>query len=149
MGKEVHFGWFQKRSSAQTGTWYVHLVRFESFLNDRLRDANFGQSVKTFVFGFEMAELAEWGKFFTATANYVSYRPSTKALIAVGQLNWLDVKDLPPPEQLANLCNALQTAIARIPNMRRKPRDFDYDAFKSKVASVLADDEIRQTLLLQ
>jgi hypothetical protein len=145
----VHFGWHQRRDGAQTGTWWVHLVRFESFLNDRLRDFHFGESVKTFVFGFEMAELAEWGKFFTATANYTSYRPSTKTLISVGQVNWSEVKNISPPDQLASLCDALQRAIARISGMKRKPRDFDYDGFRTKIAIVLSDDEIRRTLLLQ
>ena len=127
----------------------MHLVRFEAFMNDRLRDFNFGESVQTFVFGLEMAELAAWGKFFAASANYISYRPSTKTLISVGQINWPEVKDAAPPEQLASLCGTLRTAIARIPRMRRKPRAFDYDGFGARVGSILTDDEIRHTLLLQ
>ena len=145
----MHFGWHQRRDSAQTGTWWVHLVRFESFLNDRLQDFNFGKSVKAFVFGFEMAELAAWSKFFTATTNYISYRPSTKTLISVGQVDWSKVKDISPSDQLASLCEALQKAIGRISSMKRKPRDFDYEGFRMKIAAVLSDDELRQTLLLQ
>lgn len=112
VGREVRFAWHQKRDSSQTGAWYVRLQRFENFLKDGLRDCNFGESVKTFVFGFEMAELKNWGKFFGATAHYVSYRPKTKTLISVGQLNWPDVKDLSPVQQLSRLSTALESATA-------------------------------------
>lgn len=78
----------------ESGSWKLDMTRLEEYIDNEIADASFGESIKTFVFGFELAELKEWGDFFTSTSNYTSYRPKMKALISVGQLSWPDVKDL-------------------------------------------------------
>ena len=132
----------------ESGLWRISMPRFESYIAAELEPFAFGDSVEEFAFGFEIGELDEWGKWFKVTSNYVSYRPKSKLLIAVGQLEWKVVKDIPASEQLTHLSSAVMTAIERIGNLKRKPKHFDCFAFaetmrevlrKCKTAMVVAD----------
>jgi len=109
------------------------------YLTDRLGDKSFGGSIDRFVFCFEIADFEKWGEFFTCSANYTSYRPKSKEMWSVGQLHWAEVKDLSASDQLVALRRALQTAIYRIGQKARKPKDFVYVAFASTVEALLQD----------
>jgi hypothetical protein len=52
-----------------------------------------------------------------------------KLVISVGQVDWLDVKDLTAREQFQHFADALLSAISRVGEMKRKPRDFDFVKF--------------------
>ena len=58
LGSEVRFAG-QRPSTTyygappETGVWKIDLPRLEDYLNDRLQDQGFGESVETFFFGFE------------------------------------------------------------------------------------------------
>jgi hypothetical protein len=132
----------------ESGLWHISMPKFEDYVAAELEPFAFGESIEAFDFGFEIGELNEWGEWFKATRNYVSYRPKSKLLIAVGQLEWRVVKDLPATEQLAHLSSALMTAIEHIGDLKRKPKHFDRLAFaeitrevlsKCKTAMVVAD----------
>ncbi|MYM23928.1 hypothetical protein GTP46_14845 [Duganella sp. FT135W] len=77
-------------------------------------------------------------------SSYTSYRPKTKSLISVGQLNWPDVKDLSAGEQFEQFSKILLGAIARIGEMKRKPKNFDYAAFHATVERMLARCSVDQ-----
>ncbi|HEY6095166.1 MAG TPA: hypothetical protein VIU93_09480 [Gallionellaceae bacterium] len=102
---------------------------------------SFGTSIEEFVFGFEIAELKEWGRRFTDTRDYISYRPKSKTLISVGQLEWKEVKDLSAAEQLSRLGAALLSSIERIATAKRKPKDFDHAAFARAIRNFLPSCE--------
>jgi hypothetical protein len=122
----------------ESGCWKLDVVRLEDYIDNEIADASFGESVETFVLGFEIAELEGWSNFFTSMSNYTSYRPKEKALISVGQLNWPDVKDLDEQAQLTCFTDALLAAVSRIRQMKRKPRSFDVDRFLTRLRSILA-----------
>ena len=117
----------------ETGRWHVDLNEFEDFCAKHLAEVNFGESVDTFFFGLEIAELQGWGDTFTKTSNYVSYRPKMKALVSVGQIEWSEVKHFALNEQLDALWEALLSAIDRIGTMKRRPSKFDSNALSTAV----------------
>lgn len=132
-----HFGPTYYGAPTETGLWRISMPSFEGYMAAEFEPLFFGRSIEEFDFGFEIAELNEWGRWFKATSDYVSYRPKSKLLISVGQLEWKVVKDLPANEQLERLCGALMTAIERIDQMKPKPKDFDRLAFAQTMREVL------------
>jgi len=110
----------------------------DACLTEHLKEASFGGSIERFVFCFEIADFEIWGDIFKAAADYTSYRPKKKEIWSVGQLRWSDVKDLEADNQLQVLRGAILTAIRRIGQKPRKPRDFAHDAFASAVEVHLA-----------
>jgi hypothetical protein len=144
-GKEVLFAGSEDGNSKPTsawlapGRWKVSLLAVETYLSEKLRDRSFGDSVNCFVFCFEIADFELWGPFFSASADYVSYRPKRNEIWSVGQNRWSDVKDLPTKDQLQILRSSILTAIGRIGTKKRKPRSFDYMAFATTVRELLED----------
>lgn len=121
----------------ETGIWRVSIPRFEDFVATELASQTFGSSVDEFRFGFEIAELDEWGNYFTSMGDYMSYRPKSRTFISVGQLDWQKVKDLAMPEQLSKLGEALVSSVERIATAKRKPKDFDHAAFAQALRGIL------------
>jgi hypothetical protein len=128
----------------ETGLWKLSIPKIEDYFGAALRDLSYGDSVETFILGFEIAELEGWGDYFTSMSSYMSYRPKVKALISVGQLNWPDVKDLPPTAQFQRFGEVLLTAIERIPEMKRKPKSFDSAALLGDVARLLSQCPVHE-----
>ena len=124
-------------ASSDTGLWRVDIRKFEAFVAAKLDPLTFGSSIDEFRFGFEIAELEAWGAVFTTMANYMSYRPKSRSFISVGQLEWLQVKDLSAQEQLSRLSDALIAAVERIGTAKRKPKDFDHAALAQALRDIL------------
>jgi len=127
-----------------SGLWKLSTQKLEDYFDSVLKFLSFGDSIDIFVLGFEIAELEGWGDYFTSMSSYISYRPKSRSLISVGQLNWLDVKDLPANEQFKCFSGILLGAIGRIADMKRKPRDFDHVAFQATVQRMLARCPVEQ-----
>lgn len=121
----------------ESGCWKLDMVRLEDYFDNEIADASFGDSIETFVLGFEIGELEGWGNFFTSMSDYTSYRPKRKLLISVGQLNWPDVKDLDEQAQFNCFAGALMGAVSRVSQMKRKPKSFDVDSLVTKLRSIL------------
>lgn len=132
-GRPVYYG-----AAPETGLWRVDIPKFEHFLSGELEQRCFGESIEEFVFGLEIAELKEWGRWFKETSDYLSYRPKSKEFISVGQIEWKEAKDLSIEEQLHLLGSALVTSIERIGMLKRKPKDFDYVGFGDVVRDALS-----------
>jgi hypothetical protein len=122
----------------ETGLWRISIPKFQELLSAELSECSFGSSIEEFVFGFEIAELGEWGTWFKKTQDYTSYRPRTKQFVSVGQVEWKDVKDLSAAEQLSHFGAALVTSIECIGTLKRKPKDFDYTALAASVREFLS-----------
>jgi hypothetical protein len=58
-------------------------------------------------------------------------------VISVGQLNWHEVKDLSAKEQFQRFSEILLEAIARVGEMKRKPKNFDSVTFAAEVERLL------------
>ena len=147
-GSEVIFAWHSQKdrpvyygAPPETGLWRVSIPKFEDFVAGELLSQSFGDSIDEFRFGFEIAELKEWGAWFTSMTDYMSYRPKYKTFISVGQLEWKEVKNLSTSEQLAMLGDALVSSIERIATAKRKPKDFDYTALAQAVRDILSSCE--------
>ncbi len=110
--------------------------RLQAYFEKELRESSFGESVETFVLGFEIADLEGWGEVFTSMKEYASYRPKMKLVISVGQINWPDVKDLDGMEQFRRLAGVLIQAISRVGEMKRKPKYFDVAAFLTEMRRI-------------
>jgi hypothetical protein len=123
----------------ETGLWRISIPRFEDHLTSALAQHAFGDSIEEFIFGLEIGELDEWGQWFKATHDYVSYRPKSKTLVSVGQIEWKQVKDLPPHAQLVHLSDTLISSIERLALLKRKPKDFDQSAFAASVRQSLGN----------
>lgn len=129
----------------ESGIWKLSTAKIEDYFEVPLRDFSYGDSIETFVLGFEIGDLEGWGDFFTSMSRYTSYRPKRKLVVSVGQLNWPDVKDLSAEEQFQKFSEVLLRAISRVGDMKRKPKNFDSVAFSGEVARLLAQcsvDEI-------
>ncbi len=122
----------------ETGIWRISVPMFEALVAAELDGRSFGTSVTEFVFGLEIANLEEWGRWFKETHEYMSYRPKTKQFVSVAQIEWNEVKDLAVAEQLTVLGVALISSIERIGSLRRKPKDFDFTALAASVRDVLS-----------
>jgi hypothetical protein len=122
----------------ESGVWKLSTAKIEDYFDVALKDESYGDSIETFVLGFEIGALEGWGNFFTSMSHYASYRPKMKLLISVGQLNWPDVKDLSAQEQFQRFSEILLEAIARVAEMKRKPKNFDSAAFSARVGGLLA-----------
>lgn len=134
--RPVYYG-----AQPETGLWRVSIPKFEDLLALELSPMSFGSSIDEFAFGFEIAELEEWGWYFKETRDYISYRPRSKTLISVGQLEWKEVKNLSASEQLSRLGAALLSAVERVATAKRKPKDFDHAAFAQAIRDFLSSCE--------
>ena len=121
----------------ETGEWKLDINQLEAYLCKALQDRSYGESIDTFLLGFEIAELDGWGPIFTKQRDRVSHLPKIRTLLSVGQLNWPDVKDLSEAEQFERFSAMLLQAIARAGAMKRKPRHFDAAAFVADVTLLL------------
>jgi hypothetical protein len=122
-----------------TGRWKISMTAMDRYLSQRLKDRSFGDSIDGFVLCFEIADFELWESFFTASADYVSYRPKRKEIWSVGQIRWSDVKDLAVTEQLRALRRAIQGSIKRIGAKKRRPKNFNYLAFSLEVETLLKE----------
>ncbi|MDT9000630.1 hypothetical protein RQP53_15250 [Paucibacter sp. APW11] len=117
----------------ETGRWHVDVPAFEAFCATHLANVGFGTSIEAYHFGLEIADIEGWGESLKARSDYCSYRPKMKALVSVGQIDWLAIKDQSLRDQMAALWTALLSSIHRVERMKRKPRDFDAAAFGDAV----------------
>jgi len=127
-----------------TGVWRLSHTKLEDFIAPAIAPFSFGSSVQSFVFGFELGDLAGWGDFFSKTENYISHRRTQNLLISVGQVDWLRVKDLPAEQQYEHMMNALGAALARVLHMKRKPKDFDSQGFVGAVQERMLECSVHE-----
>lgn len=126
-------GW---RFDPRKGVWWLKLVRIEQLFDEAISTLSFGESIDTYVFGFEILDTSE-GFGFENTRDYVSYRPKMRLLLSVGQVDWPDVRFLTPAAQWDVFKQSLLGSIHRAAAAKRKPQDFDLQAFHSTVTRVL------------
>jgi hypothetical protein len=129
---------------ANSGRWRLFTPAIDDFLNESLAGESFGASIKAFVLLLEVADFESWGigVAFTGPEGYTRYKPKTKELWSVGRIDWLKVEKLPARQQLNAYGNALQFAIAKVTTAKRRPREFDANAFAAFVANRLRSAKV-------
>jgi len=130
---DAEAGW---RFDPGKGVWWLKLVRIEQLINEATSTLSFGESIDTYAFGFEILDTSE-GFGFEDTRDYVSYRPKMKLLLSVGQVDWPDVRFLGPAAQWDVFKQSLPNSIHRAAAAKRRPRDFNLEAFHSTMTRVL------------
>ncbi|HTO61000.1 MAG TPA: hypothetical protein VMM15_07070 [Bradyrhizobium sp.] len=122
----------------ETGRWRIDIAAFDHIVDASLDGHSFGKSIECFIFGFDIGELDAYGDWFRATASYTSYRPKKKELLSVGQIHWSNIKHRSAEEQLEALRSTVNSAILRIGEKHRKPKDFDFAGFAGAVDAAVA-----------
>lgn len=130
---DAEAGW---RFDPGKGVWWLKLVRVEQLINEATSTLSFGEFIDTYAFGFEILDTSE-GFGFEDTRDYVSYRPKMKLLLSVGQVDWPDVRFLGPAAQWDVFKQSLLNSIHRAAAAKRRPRDFNLEAFHSTMTRVL------------
>jgi hypothetical protein len=138
--------WPMEHWKASTGRWRLFTPEIDHFLNRELTDKSFGASIDRFVFLLEVADFDAWGTgaAFTGPEGFTRYKPKTKEIWSVGRLDWLEIQELPASVQLKAFGEALQFAIAKVSTAKRKPREFDTDAFAEFVRRNLKSAKVSQ-----
>jgi len=118
----------------------IDLNALEDYLNSRLREAEFGTSVHTFHYGFELfgsaSQVAGW---FVQTKDYRSYRPKHKAFVSVGQVDAEELAKLDVAGQFRCVAKSILSSIENIGGMKRKPKDFRFMEFRDAVERLLQE----------
>jgi hypothetical protein len=126
-------GW---RLDPGKGVWWLKLGRIEQLVSEAISTLSFGESIDTYAFGLEILDTSE-GFGFEDTRDYVSYRPKMRLLLSVGQVDWPDVRFLSPAAQWDVFKQSLLDSIHRAATTKRKPRDFNLEAFHTTLTRVL------------
>jgi len=131
-------GW---RFDLSQGVWCLDLCQMEEFLKQRLLGQSFGAAVDVFIFGFEMYDAVDGtaiGSSGAMPADFSRYTPKLRQLLSVGQLDWHDVRFLDASAQLVAYKAALLRAVDNWYARKRRPRDFDVEAFRAYLLDSLA-----------
>lgn len=131
--------WPSEHWKSNPGRWRLYTPGIDAFLNNELSARTFGSSVDSFLLILEIADFESWGigVAFAGPEGYVSYKPKTRQLWSVGQLNWLEIQHLTAKQQLTAFRNAAAAAIERTSKAARKPKDFNAHAFSEAVSTAL------------
>lgn len=132
--------WPDEHWKEHKGRWRLHTPAIDDFLNEALTDRSFGESIEQFVLLLEVADFQAWGigVAFTGPEGFARYKPKTKEVWSVGRIDWTEAKDQPAAKQLEAYEQALQFAIAKVAHAKRKPRDFNTEAFAKVVHNRLS-----------
>ena len=131
--------WPLEHWKANPGRWRLFTPGIDAYLNHELAGRSFGASIEKFVLLLEVADFAAWGigVAFTGPNGYSTYKPKTREIWSVGQLDWLDVQMLTPSQQLQGYRTATLSAIHRASLAQRKPKDFAFAEFSQAVDDAL------------
>jgi hypothetical protein len=116
----------------------IDLNDLEQFISDGLINSDFGDAVIKYFWGFELFKFdGNFAEFFKNDVE--SWKHSTKWLVTNSHFDWNVVKSLDNESCLALIKIEIIKSIDRIKEMKRKPKNFDYSAFKDKVENILQD----------
>lgn len=124
---------------ANKGRWRLYTPAIDGHLNNELASSTFGEGVEDFVLVLEVADLANWGgpPAFHPLGGHVSYKPKSKALWSVAQIDWLQIQHKTLSEQYRAYCTAMETAVNYAITYRRCPKSFQGEKFAVEVATAL------------
>ncbi len=138
--------WPAEHWKINKGRWRLFTPAIQDYLNEILAPLSFGESIECFVLWLEVADFASWGgpPAFTGDQGRVRYSPKSREISSVGKLNWLDIQYLTPAQQLDHFRKAVQVAIDRIQEEKRKPKDFQVEKFADAISLLLKNAKVSE-----
>ena len=138
--------WPVEHWRANSGRWRLFTPALDDLINKEMKCISFGSSIDKFVLLLEVADFEAWGTgvAFTGPEGFTRYKHKTKEIWSVGRIDWTEVKNLPASQQLKAYGQALQFSIEKVSEAKRKPKDFDAEAFAKAVGSKLQSAKISQ-----
>jgi hypothetical protein len=131
--------WPKEHWREHKGRWRLFTPAIDEFLNEDLAQRAFGVSVDTFVLLLEVADFKAWGKgiAFTGPEGFTRYKHKTNELWSVGRIDWTVIQDMTVRQQLQAFELALTFAVDKASQAKRRPKDFDLEAFRDAVVNRL------------
>ena len=138
--------WPPEHWKSNKGRWRLFTPAIDEYLNETLRSMHFGESVQSFVLLLEVADFKSWGEgvAFTGPEGFSRYKHKTNELWSVGRIDWTAVQDCTAREQLQAYERAFMFAVERAALAKRKPKDFDMQAFSAAVLERLRSAKVSQ-----
>ncbi|PJL13309.1 hypothetical protein B9Y72_11220 [Stenotrophomonas maltophilia] len=139
-GTALRQGW---RFDASQGLWRIDINRVEAHLQHDLAVQQFVTAVTRFIFGFEMHRMGgvlddeSVLQSMAATRDLTRYYRSRHAFLAVGQLEWTQVRHLDAAAQWAAYTSTLLHAVDNWSRQSRKPKDYDVSSFRTAIQQSL------------
>jgi len=125
------------------GALKFDLNEFESFISEKLIEKNYGSAVVKYFWGFELYKFdGGFAKFFYNDIE--SWRYSTKFLITNSHFDWNIVSKLTEQELIELIPNEFINSIKRIPNLKRKPKNFDFILFIKDVENIILEYKLKK-----
>jgi hypothetical protein len=136
--------WPLEHWKANPGRLRLFTPGIDKYLNEGLVTESFGASISKFGLFLEVADFESWGSgvAFSGPDGWTSYKPKTGEIWSVGQLNWPEIEMLTAKAQLHADAASLDSAIRRVASSKRKPKDFDVEAFATAVATRLKSAKV-------
>ena len=138
--------WPIEHWKAHSGRWRLFTPAIDDFLNEDLGAMDFGASVEKFVLLLEVADFKAWGEglAFTGPEGFTRYKHKTKEVWAVGRIDWNEVQELPARQQLQAFEQAVRFALETVAHAKRKPKNFNTEAFGEAVSNRLRSAKVSQ-----
>ena len=131
---------FVVTSTGEVKEKHIHydLNDIGDYINNHIAGLTFGAAIRTFQFGYEIADSRGKLTHYAATRDLRRYSPRYKSLLIVKQFDYRELKDLPAAEQFGLLKSKILEAIDNIDLMPRRPKDFNKQQFYTAIESILA-----------
>jgi hypothetical protein len=127
--------WTPDHWKQNKGRWRLYTPAIDAHLNQALAAESFGESVEHFVLVLEVADFASWGgpPAFSPHEGRVTYKPKSRELWSVGQIDWLQIRSLPLGEQYKAYQAAALEAVSRVSVAKRQPKHFAINEFANEL----------------
>lgn len=138
--------WPLEHWKSNPGRWRLFTPGIDAYLNRWLGGQSFGASIENFVLLLEIADFESWGigVAFTGPDGYCSYKPKTKELWSVGQINWQNIQMLTPTLQLQAYRDAAISAIRCASKAPRRPKEFAFAEFSEAIDRALRGAKVSE-----
>jgi hypothetical protein len=120
---------------------HYDLNEVENFINNKLAGKTFGESIRKFDFGYEIADSKGYMPHHPETSNLRRYGTKYKNLLIVKQFDYRELKELDIKGQLKILKSKILEAISDVDKLNKKPKDFDKEKFFNTMCEILSDYE--------
>ncbi|RYD80135.1 MAG: hypothetical protein EOP53_08540, partial [Sphingobacteriales bacterium] len=119
----------------------INLNNLEDFLNEKISERNYGQSVIKYSFGFELYKFdGKFAPFFSD--EWESWKTKNKWFVTNAHFDWNELNHLGKEEAFELIKNRFVKSVDRIENMKRKPKDFNYKLFRNDLKLYLDEYEV-------
>jgi hypothetical protein len=135
---------FLQTITAEVASNKIHfdLNEIQDFINNRLAGKNFGTSIDTVDFGFELYDYnGGFADFLKQTIGLKRYGTKLKNYLVVKHFDYSQLKELSSEEQFRIIKAKILEGIIDYDTLKRKPKDFDYRAFYGTMEKILVEYE--------